>query len=464
MLELLWILWLWGKDIMKKLFLFLKIALFSLALLTTTYFGGSVTINFLGESMVFHLAAVVLVLGACIYAWGLMNYLLRKIRDFFSEQINYEKGIQSLQRALSGILLKDAPEAEYNIKKAKKHLGDRHIISWLEGQLAIIHKDHHRAKSIFYGLCEHEQQTALGAFSLCKMAMQEKSQLDALNAINAILKISPNSVELIFQAISIALAHRNYAEARKHIPAIRKTKKGRVVEALVYSEEGIHSHNINLVYEAYNLAPELTENSIYYADFLIKEEEYKNAKKVLLHSYQKRPTMELFCKYISCDPQISNLDKIKLAEKAINAVPDSWIGYYGLGEIALQEDLRRVAFDNFAKAYEKKHYDFIAEKVMKSATLQQDPKTPFAMDLLAGNILLETESVEFGWKCQNCGAESIRWTSICRHCDRIAEYEPFERIVNFAKALGSTTEELYLRGVAEKDVCPDRQFLGKKSE
>jgi uncharacterized protein HemY len=395
--------------------------------------------------MVFHLAVVVFALGVSIYAWSLMNCFVRKIRVFFSDQTSYEKGIQNLQQAFSGILLKDGVEAEHNIRKAKKHLGDIPIIGWLEGQLFLINKDHHRAKSVFYGLCEREQQTAFGAYSLCKMAIQEKSQLDALNAINAILEISPGSIELIFQAISIALIHRNYAEARKHIPAIRKTRKGRVVEALIYSEEGMHTHNINFVYEAYNLAPELTENSIYYADFLIKEEKYKDARKVLLHSYQKRPIMELFCKYISCDPQVSNLDKLKLAEKAIEFVPDSWIGYYGMGEIAIQEDLGRVAFDNFVKAYEKKHYDFIAEKVMKSAALQQDPKSSFAMDLLAGNIPLETESVEFVWKCQNCGAESIRWTSICLHCDRIAEYEPFERVINSSKVLGPMHEELYFR-------------------
>jgi uncharacterized protein HemY len=424
---------------MKNLLFFLKITLFLLVFLAALYFGGNVTVNFLGESMVFPLGLVVLTLGACFYTWSLINWLMKKIRELFCEQTNYEKGLESLQQALSGILLKDASGAGHNIKKAKKYLGDRPIIGWLEGQLFLINKDYHRAKSIFYGLCEREQQTALGAYNLCKMAMQEKSQLDALNAINAILEIAPNSTELIFQAISIALAQKNYAEARKHIPAIRKNKKGPLVEALVYSEEGIHTQKINLVHDAYNLAPELIENSIYYADFLIKNEEYKDARKILLRSYEKRPTMELFCKYISCDPRASNLDKIKFAEKAIDAVSTSWIGYYGLGEIAMQEGLSRIAFDNFEKAYEKKHYDFIAEKIMKSAELLQDPKPPLAMELLSGDAHLETESVEFVWKCQNCGAESPRWIANCPNCNRIAEYEPFERTINSTKALAYTS-------------------------
>ncbi|GHU14146.1 hypothetical protein FACS189449_10420 [Alphaproteobacteria bacterium] len=412
---------------MKNLFLLFKVLLFLLPLIVSLYFGGNVSVNVLGESISFHIMIAVLACEVLICACSAIGSVIRKIRDLFGGKVDYEKGINSLQLALSGILLKDTDSAEINIKKAKKHLGDIPIIGWIEGQIYLINNDHHRAKSIFYSLCERERNTALGAYSLCKMASQEKSPADALNAINVILEIYPNSVDLAFQAISIALRNKDYNEARRHISTIKKTKKARLVEALIYSEEGMHRDNMALVSEACDLAAELTKNSVYYADYLIKDKKYKDARRVLLNAYEKNPTMELFCRYISCEHDVSNLDKIRFAEKAIDVSPALWIGYYGLGEIAMREDLDKIAFDNLLQAYEKKHYDFIAKKLVKAASSLQDPKPQAALDILSGT--LETENVEFVWKCKNCGSENAKWFSICPHCDRIAEYEPFERIV-----------------------------------
>ncbi|GHT93576.1 hypothetical protein FACS1894122_08990 [Alphaproteobacteria bacterium] len=412
---------------MRNFLLLFKVLLFLLPLVAALYFGGNIVVDFCGESFSFHIVIAVLACEALVIICCVLCSITRRIRDLFHEHTDYEKGLSSLQLAFSGILLKDAGSAEYNIRKAKKHLGDLPIVGWIEGQICLANNEHHRAKSIFYSLCERENNTALGAYSLCQMAAQEKSAVDALNAINEILKIYPDSIELAFQAISVALRSHNYYEARRHIPAIRKTKKAKVVEALVCSEEGMHTNDISLVVDAYELAPELIENSIYYVDFLIKEKRYKDARKALLKAYEKNPTMELFCRYISCEQDASNLDKIGFAEKAVDLSPLSWIGYYGLGEIAMHEGLYKIAFENLLLAYGKKHYNFIADKLVKSASSMTE-KPQSAIDILSST--LETENVEFVWKCKNCGSEDAKWISICPHCDRIAEYEPFERIVN----------------------------------
>ncbi|GHU19081.1 hypothetical protein FACS189472_08360 [Alphaproteobacteria bacterium] len=412
---------------MRNFLLLLKALLFLLPLVAALYFGGNVAIDFRGESISFHVVIAVLACEALVIVSCIFCSIVRKIRDLFRGHANYDKGLSSLQLAFSGILLKDTDSAKFNIRKAKKHLGDIPIVGWIEGQICLANNDHHRAKSIFYGLCEREKNTALGAYSLCQMASHGKSAADALNAINEILKVYPNSVDLAFQAISIALRCRNYNEARKHISTIRDTKKAELVEALVYSEEGMHTNDISLVHDAYDLAPELMDNSVRYADFLIKEKRYKEARKTLLRTYGKNPTMELFCRYLSCEQDASNLDKIRFAEKAIDISPSSWIAYYGLGEAAMHEGLHKIAFDNLLLAYERKHYNFIADKLVKSAS-SLDPKPQSALDILSGT--LETENVEFVWKCRHCGNENAQWISICPHCDRIAEYEPFERIVN----------------------------------
>jgi hypothetical protein len=87
-----------------------------------------------------------------------------------------------------------------------------------------------------------------------------------------------------------------------------------------------------------------------------------------------------------------------------------------------------LAFQNFLKAYDLKSYNFIADKLIESAKMLNEPKPQEAIDVLAST--LRSQKVEFIWKCRHCGCQEKQWTALCRQCGRIAEYIYAESLID----------------------------------
>ncbi len=397
--------------------LFISICLLILA----AYYGGHVTFDIAGKIIELHIAAVVFSILVMLYAYGFLKSVLRKISSALSGKPAYEKGVDYLQRAFSGILLKDRKLAAKSIEKAKKYLGDIPLLAWIEGQLMLANNDQHRAKAIFYELSSKEKDTALGAYSICNMAIKERSSSDAINAINSVLKIYPHAYELIFQAIVISLRDGNFIEAEKYLSSIKNTKKGKLVAAIVYSEKGRVLHDADLLKKAFKLAPELSENALHYADCLISDKEYRSARKVLMQAFKCVHLHKLYEKYISCGKNLSNSDILKLAEKIMDEVPNSWLTHFEFANLALKNDMQQLAFQHLLIAYEKEQYNFIADKIEEIVrNIGNTPQNIVNISSLPE--LINAKPVRFVWKCRHCGSESDVWMPICAHCDWIGEY------------------------------------------
>jgi HemY protein len=318
------------------------------------------------------------------------------------------------------MLLRDASSATKFIKKAKKYLGDIPLVSWLEGQVSLANDDEHSAKSIFYALSAREKETVFGAHSLWQIAQKNKSDSDALNAVRAMLNVSPNSQELIRQAIAISVKNKNFSLAKKQLSSLKKCPKNRVIEAIIHSEEGIFTKNIDLVKKAYKLAPELTDNAIFYAEWLLKDKEYRSARKVLQKTFKSFPNQEVFDRYVSCGEDFSDVDKVKLGKKLADEAPESWVGYFGLAKLLMRVDMLQSAFQNLLMAYNREQYDFIAGELTRVAGMLSDPKPAAAAEILL--IPPKSKRVIFLWRCSECGTEEMHWVAICRHCNGIADY------------------------------------------
>ncbi|MBO4405410.1 MAG: hypothetical protein J5821_01635, partial [Alphaproteobacteria bacterium] len=78
------------------------------------------------------LLALLLVV-VCIYR--LCRVLADKLFCLFGLKTDVRKGVDYLQEAFSGMLVKDHKTVLKSLNKAKKHLGEIPFISWLEGQL-----------------------------------------------------------------------------------------------------------------------------------------------------------------------------------------------------------------------------------------------------------------------------------------------------------------------------------------
>jgi uncharacterized membrane-anchored protein len=399
---------------------FLRLMLFAVLFFMAVYYGGNVSFGEAKNSVDVHIAVVVLAVGAFIYVFRKICLFFRRICSVFLGKPNHEKGLDNLQFAFSSMLLQDVSSAVKFIAKAKKCLGDIPLISWLEGQASLANNDEHAAKSIFYALSAREKGTVFGAHSLWQIAKKSKSDSDALSAISAMLKASPNSQRLIRQAIAISVKSRNFSMARKQLSSLQKSEKNRIIEAIICFEEGFFTKNIGLIKKAFMLAPELTDNAIFYAECLMKDKEYRNARKVLLKTFKIFPTQDVFDRYVSCGEDTSDLDRIKLGKKLVNEASESWVGYFGLAKLLMEADMRQPAFQNLLMAYDREQYDFIASELRKVAGMLSDPKPTAAAEILLKP--LKSKRVAFLWRCAECGAEEGRWTAICGCCNGIGDY------------------------------------------
>ncbi|MDR1334927.1 MAG: hypothetical protein LBJ19_01470 [Holosporaceae bacterium] len=420
--------------------MFLRLFVFLLSLSAAVYFGPQVTFSIQGKSVECH-SALIVTLVASIYALNLILKLLcRKFVLLFSSgRTKLEKGIDDLQLAFSAILLKDRELAEKRLTRAKKNLGPVPLISWLEGQLKIQYNDIHAARAIFYSLCEREKNTTLGAYSLYKLSLKDGSRSDAINAINAILQISPNSSELLRKAIAISLQSSNFAEARKYLFHLSKfTKTISTISAVVNHEEGVYANNPILLQKAFDQDPGLTRNAILLANHLMADSEYSEARCVLSKSFLQSPHPEVFDKYVSCGKNLSPLESMNLAGKMIKRAPDSWISYYGLANLALEGKMFSLAFQNFLLAYRLESYDFIAEKLKETTALLKDLSESLTMQEILPTLLPQ-KHVDFVWKCKCCGNQEMEWMPVCDICDAIGEFYYGEQEKSIATAAPRAT-------------------------
>lgn len=435
------------------MFIFSLKILFSLVcIVAAIHFGGRVSFDISGRTFEMSSAVFVFFSLLLFYIYGFLLFISRKIADFFAGKPAHKKGLVSLQQALSNILLKDSDQAEKSIQKAKKYLGDIPIVSWLEGQLTLMEGDLYRAKAIFYELSAREKETALGAYSICNLALKDSSDSDAINAIDSIIKLYPRAYDLIFQAIAIHIRKRNYSGARKYLAAIENTKKARIVNAIICAEEGAETNNSNFLKTAFKMAPELTTNALLYAEYLEKNGEYRQARKVLLESFKRVHTPELYYRYTSCGNDLSDADILKFARKIAESVPESWLVHFELAKKAQENGISAVAFQNFLKAYEIKPYNFIEARLKEAAKIVESVNDKAKEIIEKSDISIESKalivplsnlnsfsgSIQFLWRCQHCGHESKQWVPVCDECGWIGEYRYEEKEIGEISDLKKT--------------------------
>ena len=399
------------------MFAFLKFVTLLFLIGGAFFYDGSVSCNVAGFSLNLRMWVLLTALAILCYVYSFCVWLIKKIVSFFSGAPAHEKGLENLQEAFSALLLKDVSAVATRLKKAKKYLGEIPIVSWLEGQFNLMNGDEHKAKAVFYSLSDREKRTAFGAYSLSRLAIKNEAADEALNAINAVLKVQPRAEELVRQAISIAIKSKKFDAAEEHIHLLDLSSERDLMKAIIAYEKSLLSDDRDLAKRAFKLAPQLEAVSLHYADMLIREREYRDARKVIAKTFEIAPTQKLFQKYITCGDHLSITDKMKLAEKLTYVAPESWIAYFGLAEMEAQEKMYHAAFQNLLVAYSKEQYDFIAKLLVNVAERLEEPKPLSAVEVLSHT--LEVTHVKFVWQCSACGNEVPSWRSVCECCNHV---------------------------------------------
>jgi len=372
------------------------------------------SVSLAGESWSLSLWKVLVLVFFLFFVFKLCKILLNKLVALFGMKPDVRKGLDYLQEAFSGMLVKDHNAVWKSLNKAKKHLGEIPFISWLEGQLCLINGDSYKAKSLFFNLSSREKDTVLGAYSLAQLSLQDQTDKESIESIKAILKVYPNSQNFINQIICLSLKNGNVDDAFHYLRKLSDNNKD-YIKAAIYFEKWKQSLDESDLKAAYKLAPHIPDVAIKYADELLKQDEPKSAGKVLLNSFEKSPCIEIFDKYVAID-----IDQVKRGEKLLKLAPQSWIPFYGLAKICEKEGMLPMALDYISRAYELAHYSFIADELTRINSLHNNGET--LIDLS------QSKNVKFFWRCTKCGEYSKKWRTICSRCMSVASYSYVEEL------------------------------------
>lgn len=378
----------------------------------TFFFDIRCSVSLVGQCWSFPVWALLLLLFLFVYICKICRLVSNKLSLMFGIKPDVRKGISYLQEAFSGMLVKDHKIVWTALNKARKHLGNIPFISWLEGQLYLVDGDTYKAKSLFFNLSSKEKDTVLGAYSLAQLSLQNGSDRESIEAIKAILKIYPNAQNFTNRIISLSVKNGNIDDAFYYLRKLSDNNK-QDINAVLFFEKWKQSLELSDLKEAYKLAPQISDIAIMYADELIKLDEKKSAGKVLLKSFEKNPSIEVFKKYVSIGS-----DKVKRGEKLLQIAQNSWIPYYGLAKLCEKEGIASLALDYISRAYELAHYSFIADELVKINALQN-----------GGELLIDlsrAKNVKFEWRCRNCNSSSSTWRSFCPCCLSIASHSSVE--------------------------------------
>jgi len=388
---------------------------FVVLLIVVAFFSGiRGSISFVGRSWSLPLWEPLTLFFSVIYIFKLCRVFLDKLFSVLGLKTDVRKGVDYLQEAFSGMLIKDHKVVWKALSKAKKHLGEIPFISWLEGQLCLINGDTYKAKSLFFSLSSREKNTVLGAYSLAQLSLQSKSDKEAIESIKAVLKVYPNAQNFSNQIISLSIKDGNIDDAFHYLRKLSDDNKQHI-EAVIYFEKWKQRSDLSDLKKAHKLAPQIPDIAIAYADELLKNDEKKSAGKALLRTFELSPSIEIFNKYIELGD-----DKVKRGGKLLEAAPQSWVPYYCLAKICAEEDMSALAFDYISKAYELARYSFIANELGFISSLQD--KVEPLLDLS------EARDVKFFWRCAKCGDHSVKWRSVCSCCLSVATYSYVEEL------------------------------------
>lgn len=391
--------------IVKLVFVFLLVA-------CAFFFDIRVSVSFVGRSWALPLWEILALFFFVIYVFIQCGNLLDKLFSMLGLKADVKKGVDYLQEAFSGMLIKDHKVVWKALNRAKKHLGEIPFISWLEGQLCLINGDTYKAKSLFFNLSSQEKGTVLGAYSLAQLSLQNKSDKEAIESIKAVLKVYPDAQNFLNQIVSLSIKSGNIDDAFHYLRKLSDENKQNI-EAVVYFEKWKQSSELSDLKKAHKLAPQISDISIAYADELLKSDEKRLARKVLMRNFELSPSIEIFNKCVMLDEE-----KIRRGEKLLKAAPQSWVPYFCLAKICVEEEMPALAFEHISRAYELAHYRLIADELVKINALQNNGES--LMDLS------EARAVRFFWRCSKCGDHSEKWRSVCPCCMSVATYSYVE--------------------------------------
>jgi uncharacterized membrane-anchored protein len=142
------------------------------------------------------------------------------------------------------------------------------------------------------------------------------------------------------------------------------------------------------------------------------------AKTILIASWNKEPSWDVYLAYYELIKTLSPEKQIKAIQKLISKNKEFRISMLALADIAIKTENWRLAketLESYLQSYPltKKVSILMAEVARRGWHHEQEAKEWEEKGL-------ETDD-KYGWTCLNCHQKNVQWHPTCPHCNKIGQ-------------------------------------------
>ncbi|MDR1267366.1 MAG: hypothetical protein LBJ70_03240 [Holosporales bacterium] len=409
-----------------------KAVLIIAAFILSSFFPETVSLEGYGKHFDVTFAHVAAFLALLIIAADIGRRLYRFIHAWFvpTPEKRLKEGLAGVQACFEALLLNDSKNAHRELIRARRFLEqDLPLLLWFDGKIASLEGETHRAQSCFYALNAREEGRFLGSYGLYQIAQREQNAENALIALEGALEKHKDSELLLKQAFLLALQKKHFEKAREFLaPLMRKgLRESNVLakqwEALSYfleAQEAPPERKQSLLLLCANKAPEYTVPVVAAFRGMSPLEQRLRGRALLKRAWKAapHPLLEEALKDHSASKKA--LERRRLLQSLFSENPESWLSFWGLGNLALEAGLWSVALQNFEDAYRRFPVRLVAEKAAESVKLLHPGDFEHLSEYLDWDEKAHSGRSWPVWTCSCCAQLSQDWTPFCRQCQTFA--------------------------------------------
>jgi HemY protein len=376
------------------------------------------------------LALIILVAGAVAASYRFWRFLRRAPRNLSNarQARRRRQGYRFLSQGMVAVAAGDSAEAARLSKKADRLLQEPALTMLLSAQAAQLDGDEDAAQHYFSAMLDQPDMAFLGVRGLLTQAIKSGATTEALQLAKKADTLRPNTKWVVEELFEQQIAISDWASAddtiarssgrRKPIDPV-VARRRRAVLGVAESEKQASLGNaaaaLQCAQRAFDLDPTLIPAATALGRLLGQATKNRKASRVIEAAWRRTPHPELAATYNALDPNSSNLDRVKRAQRLADLQPDHVESHIALARAALAADLWGEARHHLSAVIDNAANDLnIDARVYR---LMADIETAEHDDAAAaGRWLGKPSQPDKAWICDECGGAHDAWRPVCGQC------------------------------------------------
>ncbi|MDR1366028.1 MAG: hypothetical protein LBJ03_02975 [Holosporales bacterium] len=388
---------------------YIKYLILAIIVAYTALVPGKVAVDWLGYHIEVSVAIATASVSLLIVVYWLTKGLIRRmfgfVRNFYSAN-KTERILDVVASILAALIRKDYKEADKQIARSRKLVKAGHpLLTWLEGNHRASIGDSENANLLFFNLSNNDKYRFLGAYSQYKLRIENSQNAAAFKVAQNYLEKNHKDFFFLEQVITLAVKEKDYELALNYQASLPISLSGQENEAAIcyLLAQGKSEEDKELRLEqACKLDSGLVPAVLEYAKCLANKDQAKKAEKYLWKCWEKSGHYRCILDLQEL-LQANEKERLNIARKAVEFMPDRWDSYYIAGLAYLNAQLLVTAKEYLSKAWQILRTQEVCD-FLKSID-------DCGMDLFDGTF----DKVH--WTCCKCLMQSEDWLPICPKCE-----------------------------------------------